>query len=224
MIEKLRKAVERRISWADAVSYAAITIQRGWSCLRGTLALRAKAFLFGVSVGKGTTACGPVILGRWPGSRIEMGPECSLISSARRCTAATLYAPVRFRTFAPSAHIRLARGVQLNGTAITARSKTISIGHDTMIAPNCVVTDSDFHALWPAETRHIKPAFERDADVTIGAHVWIGMNSLILKGVTIGDGAVIAAGSVVVRDIPAGSVAAGVPAKIVKQAKETDGA
>lgn len=93
-----------------------------------------------------------------------------------------------------------------------------------MIAPNCVVTDSDFHALWPAETRHIEPAFERDADVTIGAHVWIGMNSLILKGVTIGDGAVIAAGSVVVRDIPAGSVAAGVPAKIVKQAKETDGA
>ena len=86
-----------------------------------------------------------------------------------------------------------------------------------MIAPNCVITDSDFHALWPAETRHIEPAFERDADVTIGSHVWIGMNSIILKGVSIGDGAIIAAGSVVVRDVPAGCIAAGVPAKVVRQ-------
>ncbi len=221
MLEKLRKAVEQRIGWQDVMAYAAIVLQRSWSCLRGTLALRCKAFLFGVSLGKGTTACGPVILGRWPGSRIELGPGCSLISSSRRCTAATLYAPVRFRTFAPSARIRLDSGVQLNGTAITARSKTISIGHDTMIAPNCVITDSDFHALWPAETRHIEPAFERDADVVIGAHVWIGMNSLILKGVAVGDGAIIAAGSVVVRDVPAGCVVAGVPAKVVGRADAT---
>lgn len=217
MLEKLHKAIERRIGWQDVIAYFAIILQRNWSCLRGTLALRCKAFLFGVQLGRGTSACGPVILGRWPGSRIELGPECSLISSSRRCTAATLFAPVLFRTFAPSARIRLDRGVQLNGTAITARSKTISIGHDTMIAPNCVITDSDFHALWPAETRHIEPAFERDADVTIGSHVWIGMNSIILKGVTIGDGAIIGAGSVVVGDIPAGCVAAGVPAKVIRQ-------
>ena len=221
MLEKLHKAIERRIGWQDVIAYFAIILQRQWSYLRSTLVLHCKAFLFGVQLGRGTSACGPVILGRWPGSRIELGPECSLISSSRRCTAATIFAPVRFRTFAPSARIRLDRGVQLNGTAITARSKTISIGHDTMIAPNCVITDSDFHALWPAETRHIEPAFERDADVTIGSHVWIGMNSIILKGVTIGDGAIIGAGSVVVGDIPAGCVAAGVPAKVIRQ-QDTD--
>ena len=63
-----------------------------------------------------------------------------------------------------------------------------SIGKDTMVGPNCVITDSDFHAHWPAETRHIEPAFALDRGVSIGANVWLGMNSLILKGGTIGDG------------------------------------
>ena len=195
MIGKLRKAIERRLSAQDILSYAAITLQRHWSKDWGTLALRLKALLFGVEVGPGVTACGSVILGRWPGSHIRLGAGCSLISSSRRATASTLYAPVRLRTYAPTARIDLAEGVQLSGTAITARSCTISIGKDTMVGPNCVITDSDFHAHWPAETRHIEPAFELDRGVSIGANVWIGMNALILKGVTIGDGAIVAAGT-----------------------------
>lgn len=214
MIEKLRKA--RGLSVQDLLSYAAITVQRHWSKLRGTLALRGKALLFGIELAPGVTACGPVILGRWPGSRIRLDAGCSLVSSSRRGTAATLYAPVRLRTFAPTARIELAEGVQLSGTAITARSCAITIGKDTMVGPNCVITDSDFHAHWPAETRHLEPAFELDRDVSIGANVWIGMNSLILKGVRIGDGAIVAAGSVVVRDVPPKAVVAGVPAKVVK--------
>ncbi len=217
MLEKVRKAIERRINLADVISWLAIVWQRGWSCLWGTVALRVKGVLFGIPIGQGATACGPVILGRWPGSHISIGPGCSLISSSRRCTAATLYAPVRLKTFYPAARICLERGVQLNGTAITARSTTIAIGRNTMIAPNCVITDSDFHAPWPAERRYIDPGLERDAGVTIGAHVWIGMYSIILKGVHIGDGAIIAAGSVVVNDIPSGCLAAGVPAKIVRR-------
>ena len=205
MIGKLRKAIERRLSAQDILSYAAITLQRHWSKDWGTLALRLKALLFGVEVGPGVTACGSVILGRWPGSHIRLGAGCSLISSSRRATASTLYAPVRLRTYAPTARIDLA-----------ARSCTISIGKDTRVGPNCVITDSDFHAHWPAETRHIEPAFELDRGVSIGANVWIGMNSLILKGVTIGDGAIVAAGSVVVRDVPPKAVVAGVPAKVVK--------
>ncbi len=53
--------------------------------------------------------------------------------------------------------------------------------------------------------------------VRIGNHVWIGMNVLILKGVTINDGAIIAAGSVVTRDVPANCLAAGVPAYVIKE-------
>ena len=139
MIGKLRKAIERRLSAQDILSYAAITLQRHWSKDWGTLALRLKALLFGVEVGPGVTACGSVILGRWPGSHIRLGAGCSLISSSRRATASTLYAPVRLRTYAPTARIDLAEGVQLSGTAITARSCTISIGKDTMVGPNCVI-------------------------------------------------------------------------------------
>ena len=53
--------------------------------------------------------------------------------------------------------------------------------------------------------------------ITIGKHVWIGQNAMILKGVNIGDGAVIAAGAVVTKDVPAGCLAAGVPAKVIKK-------
>jgi len=52
--------------------------------------------------------------------------------------------------------------------------------------------------------------------ISIGNHVWIGINATILKGVTIGDGAIIAAGAVVTRDIPASCMAAGVPASVIK--------
>jgi acetyltransferase-like isoleucine patch superfamily enzyme len=53
--------------------------------------------------------------------------------------------------------------------------------------------------------------------IIIGNNVWIGTNVTVLKGVTIGDGAIIAAGSVVTKDVPANCMAAGVPAKVIKE-------
>ncbi|MDD5593804.1 MAG: acyltransferase, partial [Candidatus Margulisbacteria bacterium] len=86
----------------------------------------------------------------------------------------------------------------------------------TMIAANTVIMDSDFHAVWPPENRPLNPA-QNDADVTIGRNAWIGVQSIILKGVTIGDNSIIAAGSVVVNDIPPNVLAGGVPAKVIKK-------
>lgn len=212
LLHKLRKLKSPQ----DAVAYAAIQLQRQWSALWGTCALRLKAALFGVELGSGVRACGPVIVGRWPGSRIVIGKGCSFVSSARRATASTVAAPVRFRTFSADARIELGEGVECSGTSFAARSTSIVVGHHTLFGPDCAVTDADFHALLPAETRHIEPGMERDAPVHIGAHVWVGMRSLILKGVSIGDGAVIAAGSVVVKDVPANALVAGVPAKVVR--------
>lgn len=215
--DALRKARERNLSGRDLCAYAAIQVQRRWCVLWGTWLLRLKALLFGVELGPGVTCAGSCILGRWPGSRVRLGKACSLISSSRRCTASTLYAPVRLRTFAPTARIELGEGVELSGTAITVRSTSVVIGDFTMVGPNCVITDSDFHPLWPAETRHLLPAMERDAPVVLGRHVWLGMRVTVLKGVTIGDNSVIAAGSVVTRSIPPNCLAAGVPARVVKE-------
>lgn len=89
--------------------------------------------------------------------------------------------------------------------------KRIEIGEDVAIADNVSIRDSDNHVITgPGDYKTTKP-------VRIGNHVWIGMNAVILKGVTIGNGAVIAAGAVVTRDVPERCLAAGVPARVVKE-------
>jgi acetyltransferase-like isoleucine patch superfamily enzyme len=84
----------------------------------------------------------------------------------------------------------------------------ISIGHNVAIAENVTIRDSDNHKLNNGVTT---------APISIGNNVWIGMNVTILKGVNIADGAVIAAGSVVTRDVTENTLVAGIPAKIKKE-------
>lgn len=86
-----------------------------------------------------------------------------------------------------------------------------------MVGPNCVIMDSDFHVPWPPELRTKYSDTDHDFDVHIGRNVWIGTNCIILKGVTIGDNSVIAAGSVLVKSVPENVLAAGNPARVVKQ-------
>lgn len=97
-------------------------------------------------------------------------------------------------------------------------NKGITIGKDCAISWNCTILDCDKHRM-----SFDGAAFEpNSAPVVIEDHVWIGCNVTILKGVTIGTGAVIAAGSVVVHDIPAHMLAAGVPAKPIKPVARWD--
>ncbi len=87
---------------------------------------------------------------------------------------------------------------------------SIEVGDDTQLGPGSLITTTDHDYGADLEVR-FRP-------VVIGKRVWIGANVTILPGVTIGDLAVIGAGSVVTKDIPAGCVAAGVPARVIKQA------
>ena len=212
----LQKALSRGLTPANIISYASLQIMTRWGRFFGTLRLRCKAALLGVPVGSGVTAHGPVGLMRWPGSHITIGAGTSLISSWRRATAAALATPVRLRTFGPSARIDIGPSAQLSGTSIAARSTTISIGRQVLVAPNCIIVDSDFHAHWPPEARATEPGMEGDRPVTIGDYAWIGLNCIILKGVAIGEGAIIGAGSVVTKDVPPHSLAVGSPARIVR--------
>lgn len=86
----------------------------------------------------------------------------------------------------------------------------ITIGHDVAISEGVTIRDSDDHSMLPARQPRTQP-------IVIGNKVWIGMNATILKGVHIGDGAVIAAGAVVTKDVPANCLAGGVPAKVIKE-------
>lgn len=88
----------------------------------------------------------------------------------------------------------------------------IEIGTGTYISDDVRIQDSDNHFI-------IENGVEKQntAPIIIGDHVWIGKNAIILKGVTIGDGAIIAAGSVVVKNVPEKTLVAGNPAKLIKE-------
>lgn len=88
--------------------------------------------------------------------------------------------------------------------------KEISIGNHVAISENVTIWDTDAHHILGKEDAMTQP-------IKIGDNVWIGNNVTILKGVTIGNGAIIAAGAVVTKDIPEGCLAAGVPAKVIKE-------
>lgn len=93
----------------------------------------------------------------------------------------------------------------------------ITIGNRVMIGANCIISDTDFHPLDP-ELRQSTPNAGACAPVVIEDDVFIGTNCIILKGVTLGAGCSIGAGSVVTRSVPPGAVAAGNAAKVVKNA------
>jgi acetyltransferase-like isoleucine patch superfamily enzyme len=91
---------------------------------------------------------------------------------------------------------------------ITCGSK-ITIGKGCAIARDVIIRDYDAHSI-------IDSDFEIKKPIHIGDHVWIGNRAMILKGVSIGDGAIIAAGSIVTKNVPPNTIVAGIPAKIIK--------
>lgn len=89
-------------------------------------------------------------------------------------------------------------------------TKCITIGRDVAISHDVTIMDSDAHEI-------VAAGYQKTLPVSIGNHVWIGTRATILKGVTIGDGAIIAAGAVISKDVPPNCVVAGVPGKIIKK-------
>lgn len=111
-------------------------------------------------------------------------------------------------SIADNAVLELGSG-SINRNSNIACFNHIIIGDDVTISENVVIRDSDNHEI-------LRNGFTMDAPIVIGNHVWIGINATILKGVHIGSGSVIAAGSVVTKDVPEKSLVGGVPAKILK--------
>lgn len=169
-----------------------------------------------VAYGQNLTTNGRIILDIFPGSTVSFGDDVTIVSDPKRASASVLYSKFKVKTFEPSATVLIGNHVGFSGTSITCRSTTIEIGENTAIGPNVIIIDSDFHTPVPYGNWLEYPGHEHDASVRIGRDCFIGLNSIILKGVTIGDHSVIAAGSVVVKDIPPHSLAAGVPAKVIK--------
>jgi len=118
----------------------------------------------------------------------------------------------------PSSTIEIGDGVQLNNNAmLKSEGPGIRIGAGALLGSGVTIYDSDFHDLHPNRRRGGEP---RMAAVELAENVFIGDGVTILKGVTIGADSVIGAGSVVSTSIPAGVIAAGNPARVVRTLAE----
>ncbi len=108
------------------------------------------------------------------------------------------------------AKLQIGDYTRINGVHIAAKSSII-IGKNVRIGPYTIIMDSDFHDI----QEHSMEG--RSEPIVIGDNTWIASRAIILKGVTIGEGCVIAAGAVVTKNVPPYSMVAGVPAVVVRE-------
>ena len=92
----------------------------------------------------------------------------------------------------------------------------IEIGKDCMFSANIVIMNTDVHKIYDIDTG-LKT--NEGKEISIGNHVWLGIRTIILKGVSIGDNAIVAAGSIVTKDVKANTIVSGNPAKQIKENK-----
>jgi len=141
---------------------------------------------------------GPV--SAFPGSNVRMGVYCRLCRG------------VYFET-EDGGRITLGKHVFINVGTMIASHASIEIGEYSMIGEYVSIRDTD-HKM--AAGQLVKMQGSESEPIRIGRDVWIGRGCAILKGVTLGDGAIIGANSVVTKDIPANAIAVGSPARVVR--------
>lgn len=115
--------------------------------------------------------------------------------------------------------IRIRTGTYINRLTMLDAAECIDVGRNCMIGPRCHITDHDHgHAAGVL----IQDQERVTAPVKIEDDVWIGAGAIILKGVTIGRGAVVGAGAVVTKNVDAGTIVGGVPARVIGQRKSSN--
>jgi acetyltransferase-like isoleucine patch superfamily enzyme len=135
--------------------------------------------------------------------RLEVGPHA-------------LLEPGVWITAPGQARVRIGEGTFLNLGVMVASTALVEIGAHCMLANGCFVTDGN-HRFDDPDMPITWQGFTSKGPTRIGDNTWLGANVVVTSGVTIGERCVIGANSVVTTDIPAGSIAAGAPARVLKQ-------
>jgi len=162
-------------------------------------------------VGEGVRLIGrPLLRGR---GRISLG-DGVILSSGWEEYHLALHRPVKLDALLESSEIVVGAGSILHGTHIFAVGQ-VRIGRRCMLAGNTVMMDCNYHPLEP-ELRHVALSFDYEP-VVLGDNVWIGLNTILLPGASVGENSVIGAGSVVTRPIPPDCVAAGNQARVIRR-------
>ena len=152
------------------------------------------------------------LLGAVIGAKARVGPGCELtlpknVTLGKRTV---LEASVVLKLVESAARLSMGDNVFIGRGTIFDIIGEVVVGTDTLVAPGCFITDHN-HGINADALIWQQPCVH--GDVRIGAGVWLGAKVIVLPGVTIGDGAVVAAGAVVTRDVEPMTIVAGVPAR-----------
>lgn len=128
------------------------------------------------------------------------------------------YIETPFHTNFGGAHVHFGKNIYANFNLTLVDDTHIYVGDNTMFGPNVTLATAG-HPVLP-ELR--EKGYQFNIPIHIGKNCWIGAGSVILPGVTVGDGSVIGAGSVVTKDIPSGVVAVGNPCRVLRKIGDRD--
>ena len=168
-----------------------------------------------VRLGKGVRIIGRPIIDVRRHCRISIGDNV-LLNSRNRGYFGPLYGPVKLFADSDGASISIGHNTRIHGSCLHSYNR-IDIGKNCLIAANTVIVDSDGHDPFPADLTDRLAVKKEGIPVVIEDNVWIGLNCVILKGVHIGEGAIIGAGSVVRDSVAPRSLVIGNPAQVVKR-------
>ena len=161
----------------------------------------------------------PTII-RWGNPVIEIEDGVTLQSNPLHNDAGIIH-PCTLAATASDAYIHIGKESGMSGALICSQKK-VWIGERVWLGANVTIYDTDFHPINPYQRFFVPDTAEIGRkEVVIEDYVWVGSNATILKGVYIGKGAVIGAGSVVTCDVPELTIYAGNPAKFVKKIEMT---
>ena len=198
------------------VARALDTPWKAWNELERWLAYPRARLVFalnGIPWQAGYRLYGVPLVQKHRRSQMRFGAGLSLRSSARSNPLAPNHAVV-LATWQAGAVLEAGANLGMTGGTLCA-AESIVIENNVTIGANSTIMDTDFHFLDPIR-RRLAPAEAETAPIVIEDDVFVGTGCLILKGVRIGRGSVVAAGSVVTRDVPAHVIAAGNPACVVR--------
>lgn len=166
--------------------------------------------IYRVEVGGGNRFHGiPVITNS---ERISIGDRNVFCSDYER-TALGVRGPVKLSLLSDYAEIKIGSDNGFSGTIVCAM-KSVSIGSNCLFGADVIIFDTDFHPKNAFNRRYSKVGIESEP-VSIGDNVFIGTASIICKGVSIGENSIVGAGSVVTKDIPANTIVAGNPSRVI---------
>ncbi len=169
----------------------------------------------GVQCGAGVTLAGRPNVELVRGGEIHLEDGVTL-NSRNRGYHINMHSAVKLMADRHGARIFIGKGTRVHGSCIHA-TRSVRIGERCLVAANCHIMDCDGHPLSLAAPERRMTEVGPSAPVDIQDDVWICANTFVLSGVTIGAGTVVAANSVVSRNLPPRVLAGGVPAVVLKR-------